>query len=143
MARGKDTGERRFPQTLTAAALGKSAPTPSNNADKAAGRHGRSNTLSERLFKAFPGIFKYPPVPLAIGIGIELCELMSPEFKPAEIRAFLHAWTSGPRYLKAVVRGEMRRNLDGSPAGLPEPEHRAAAKERLQTIGHSHARSHR
>jgi hypothetical protein len=58
MARGKDTGERRFPQTLTAAALGKPAPTPSNNADKAAGRHGRSNTLSERLFKAFPGVFK-------------------------------------------------------------------------------------
>jgi sRNA-binding protein len=67
---------------------------------------------------------------------------LSPEFKPADIRLFLHAWTSGPRYLKAVARGEMRRNLDGSPAGLPEPEHRAAAKQRLDAIGHSGGRSH-
>jgi RNA chaperone ProQ/FINO-like protein len=97
--------------------------------DKAARRHGRLNTISRRLFKAFPRVFKYPPVPLAIAIGPKLCELMGPEFKPAEVRAFLHAWTSGPRYLKAVVRGEMRRNLDGSPAGVPEPKHRTAAKE--------------
>jgi len=108
---------------------------------KAARRHGRLNTISLRLFKAFPRVFKYPPVPLAIAIGPKLCELMGPEFKPAEVRAFLHAWTSGPRYLKAVLRGEMRRNLDGSPAGVPEPKHRTAAKERLKTIGHSGARS--
>jgi hypothetical protein len=36
----------------------------------------------------------------------------------------------------------MRRNLDGSPAGLPEPEHCAGAKERLDAIGHSGGRSH-
>ena len=76
-------------------------------------------------------------MPLAVGIGRELCHLMSPEFKPAEIRVFLHAWTSGPRYLKAVVRGEMRRNLDGSPAGVPEAEHRAAARQQLRAMGHS------
>ena len=108
---------------------------------KAARRHGRLNTISLRLFKAFPRVFKYPPVPLAIAIGPKLCELMGPEFKPAEVRAFLHAWTSGPRYLKAVLRGEMRRNLDGSPAGVPEPKHRTAAKEQLKAIGHSTARS--
>lgn len=107
----------------------------------AASRHGRLNTISRRLFKAFPRVFKYPPVPLAIAIGPKRCELMGPEFKPAEVRAFLHAWTSGPRYLKAVLRGERRRNLDGSPTGVPEPEHRAAAKEQLKAIGHSTARS--
>ena len=139
VVRGRDMGERRFSGILTAAALRKPAPAPRESPDKAADRRPRLNTLSERLFEAFPEPFKYPPVPLAIGIGPKLCELMSPEFKPAEIRAFLHAWTSGPRYLKAVVRGEMRRNLDGSPAGLPEPEHRAAAKERLVAIGHSGA----
>src|SRR5205085_10348827 len=112
------------------------------NPDEPAGRRGRLNALSERLFETFPRAFKYPPVPLDVGIGLKLCELISPEFKPAEIRAFLYAWTSGPRYLKAVVRGEMRRNLDGSPAGLPEPKHRAAAKERLEAIGYSGARSH-
>jgi ProQ/FINO family len=137
MAGGKDTGARRFGRTLTAAVLRKPAPAPSSTLHKAARRRGRINTLSERLFEVFPEAFKYPPVPLAIGIGPRLCKLLSPEFKPAEIRFFLHAWTSGPRYLKAVTRGEMRRDLDGSPAGLPEPEHRAAAKERLDVIGHS------
>jgi ProQ/FINO family len=105
--------------------------------DEAARRHGPLNTISRRLFAAFPRAFKYPPVPLAVGIGRELCHLMSPEFKPAEIRVFLHAWTSGPRYLKAVVRGEMRRNLDGSPAGVPEAEHRTAARQQLRAMGHS------
>jgi hypothetical protein len=105
--------------------------------DKAARRHGPLSTISGRLFAAFPRAFKYPPVPLAVGIGRELCQLMRPEFKPAEIRVFLHAWTSGPRYLKAVVRGEMRRNLDGSPAGMPEVEHRAAARQQLRAMGHS------
>ena len=59
-------------------------------------------------------MFKYPPVPLAMGSGLKLRELLGAEFKPAEIRTFLQAWTSGPRYLKAVARGEMRHNLDGS-----------------------------
>jgi len=108
--------------------------------NKAARRHGPLNTISRRVFRAFPRVFKYPPVPLAIAIGPKLCRLLRCEFKPAEVRAFLHAWTSGPRYLKAVVRGEMRRNLDGSTAGLPEPKHRAAAKARLKAIGHSGAR---
>jgi hypothetical protein len=127
MAGGKDAGERR---------------PRGNTLNKGAARRGRVNTLSERLFEAFPEAFKYPPVPLAIGIGPRLCELLGPEFKPAEIRVFLHAWTSGARYLKAVARGNMRRNLDGSPAGLPEPAHRADAKERLDVIGHSSGRSH-
>jgi hypothetical protein len=105
--------------------------------DKAARRHGPLSTISGRLFAAFPRAFKYPPVPLAVGIGRELCQLLRPEFKPAEIRVFLHAWTSGPRYLKAVVRGEMRRNLDGSPAGVPEAEHRTAARQQLRAMGHS------
>jgi sRNA-binding protein len=143
MVGGKGTEERRFARTLTAAAvLRKPASAPSSALNKDARRRARVNTLSERLFAAFPEAFKYPPVPLAIGIGPRLCELLSPEFKPAEIRVFLHAWTSGPRYLKAVARGEMRRNLDGSPAGLPEPKHCAAAKERLDAIGHSGGRSH-
>jgi sRNA-binding protein len=82
-------------------------------------------------------VFKYPPVPLAMGSGLKLRELLGTEFKPSEIRAFLQAWTSGPRYLKAVTRGEMRHNLDGSPAGLPAPEHRADAQKRLNAIRRS------
>ena len=95
------------------------------------------NALAERLFRDFPNVFKYPPVPLAMGSGLKLRELLGTEFKPAEMRAFLQAWTSGPRYLKAVARGEMRHNLDGSPAGLPAPEHRADAQKRLNAMRRS------
>ena len=85
-------------------------------------------------------MFKYPPVPLAMGTGLRLRELLGTAFKPAEIRAFLQAWTSGPRYLKAVARGEMRHNLDGSPAGLPASEHRADARNRLNAMRRSGGR---
>ena len=109
---------------------------PSNGPNRAKRRPQRS-ALSERLFRDFPKAFKYPPVPLAIGIGLKLRQLLGTEFKPADIRAFLQAWTSGPRYLKAVARGEMRRNLDGSPAALPEPQHRTDAQERLNAMRRS------
>ncbi|MBV8773207.1 MAG: hypothetical protein JO166_12895 [Deltaproteobacteria bacterium] len=111
----RNSGEERR-ATATLALLSKQPLARARVSIQAARRHGRLNTISRRLFKAFPRAFKYPPVPLAIAIGPKLCELMRPEFKPAEVRAFLQAWTSGPRYLKAVLRGEMRRNLDGSPA---------------------------
>ena len=48
-------------------------------------------------------MFKYPPVPLAMGSGLKLRELLGTEFKPTEIGAFLQAWTSGPRYLKPLL----------------------------------------
>jgi sRNA-binding protein len=113
---------------------------PEKGTNQPAQRHAHKsgkNALSERLFLEFPKLFKYPPVPLAIGTGPKLLEVLGNEFKPAEIRTFLQAWTSGPRYLKAVARGEMRRNLNGSPAGLPEAEHRADAQERLNAMRRS------
>jgi sRNA-binding protein len=114
------------------------SPGPPRNGSTTAARHrARGSALSERLFRDFPKVFKYPPVPLAMGSGLKLRELLGTEFKPAEIRTFLQAWTSGPRYLKAVTRGEMRHNLDGSPAGLPAPEHRADAQKRLNAMRRS------
>jgi hypothetical protein len=35
------------------------------------------------------------------------------------VGAVLHRWTMQGAYLRAVARGEMRRNLDGSLAGVP------------------------
>jgi hypothetical protein len=141
MAGFETKGEQRSLGSLQSVVGCKPALGRSRTRGKAARRHGLLNVISQRLFAAFPRAFKYPPVPLAIGIGPKLCELMRPEFKPAEIRAFLYAWTSGPRYLKAVARGEVRRNLDGSRAGVPEPKDRAAAQQQLQAIAHSGARS--
>jgi hypothetical protein len=136
MIQGKDEAPRRFSGMLTLNTLRKPPPSASNGPKRAKRRPQRS-ALSQRLLRDFPKAFKYPPVPLAIGIGLKLRELLGAEFKPADIRAFLHAWTSGPRYLKGVARGEMRRNLDGSPAGLPESKHRADARERLNAMRRS------
>jgi sRNA-binding protein len=43
----------------------------------------------------------------------------------------IHAWTMQGAYLHAVMRGETRRNLDGSEAGVPDDEARQQAKKLL------------
>ena len=136
MVQGKDEAPRRFSGMLTLNALRKPPPAASNGPKRAKRRPQRS-ALSQRLLRDFPTAFKYPPVPLAIGIGLKLRDVLGAEFKPGEIRGFLQAWTSGPRYLKAIARGEMRHDLDGSPAGLPAPEHRADALKRLNAMRRS------
>src|SRR5512138_2349538 len=102
MVNRKDAAPRRFSGMLTFNAVPKPRLVPSNAPNRAKHRPQRS-ALSERLFRDFPDAFKYPPVPLAIGVGLKLRELLGTKFKPADIRAFLQAWTSGPRYLKAVA----------------------------------------
>jgi hypothetical protein len=133
MVQGK-TQRLHFSGILTSSVLRRPPLVSSNDRAK---RRPQKSALSERLFRDYPKAFNYPPVPLAVGIGLKLHELLGAEFKPADIRAFLHAWTSGPRYLKGVARGEVRRNLDGSPAGLPESKHRADARERLNAMRRS------
>ncbi len=43
----------------------------------------------------------------------------------------IHTWSVQGAYLHAVMRGEMRRNLDGSEAGVPDDEARQQAKNLL------------
>jgi hypothetical protein len=45
----------------------------------------------------------------------------------------IHQWTHQGTYLHAVMRGEMRRNLDGSEAGAL-----ATIRRRLSAIGKMH-----
>jgi sRNA-binding protein len=42
-----------------------------------------------------------------------------------------HRWTMQGAYLRALARGEMRRNLDGSEAGLPDESARQHAQKIL------------
>lgn len=60
------------------------------------------------------------------------------EGKAIDRKAFgrtIHAWTMQGPYLYAVMRGEMRRNLDGSEAGVPNDEARQEAKKLLDERG--------
>jgi sRNA-binding protein len=43
----------------------------------------------------------------------------------------IHSWTMQGAYLHALMRGETRRNLDGSEAGVPDDEARQQAKKLL------------
>src|SRR5947209_4199569 len=67
------------------------------------------------------------PVPLAAGFSGQMRTVLRAEGKAIDRKAFgrtIHAWTMQGPYLYAVMRGEMRRNLDGSEAGVPNDEAR-------------------
>jgi sRNA-binding protein len=71
---------------------------------------------------------------IAIGIGKELRVLLGEETSKATLGFALRHWTGRPDYLDAVARGEVRRNLDGSPATEPTETERQHAAERLQAF---------
>jgi sRNA-binding protein len=78
----------------------------------------------------WPAVFT-KPVPLAIGISRRMREQL-PEFPRREIGIALHSWTNRRGYLRAMARGDMRRNLDGSEAGIPTEEAREQAQKLLE-----------
>jgi sRNA-binding protein len=74
------------------------------------------------------------PVPLAVGISRHIKEALRAEDKAIDRKAIgvaLHRWTMQGAYLRAIVRGESRRNLDGSEAGLPDDAARQYAQKLL------------
>jgi len=71
------------------------------------------------------------PVPLAIGID-RCIEQFSTQFSRRDIGNALGHWTKRSSYLRAVARGEQRRNLDGSEAGVPTKEAQEAAQRLLE-----------
>ena len=82
--------------------------------------------------RRWPAAFSRP-VPLAVGISRHIKEVLRAEGETIDRKSIgtaLHPWTMHGAYLRAVVRGEMRRNLDGSPAGVPDE----AARQSAQTL---------
>ena len=58
-----------------------------------------------------------------------------PQFPGREIGIILRYWTKRSSYLKAVARGEPRRNLDGSEAEVPTKEAQESARRLLEERG--------
>ena len=74
------------------------------------------------------------PVPLALGISGHIKAVLRAEGKVVDrktIGVTLHRWTMQGTYLRAVVRGDLRRNLDGSAAGMPDDAARQYAQKVL------------
>jgi sRNA-binding protein len=74
------------------------------------------------------------PVPLAAGFTGHMRAALRADGQLENRKSFgvaVHAWTMQGAYLYAVMRGERRRNLDGSEAELPTEEARQEAKRLL------------
>ncbi|WP_174513196.1 ProQ/FINO family protein [Methylocella tundrae] len=88
--------------------------------------------------RRWPAVFG-KPAPLAIGFFEQIHAELKPQFSHKEVRLVLHRWTTRPAYYQAVERGDPRRNLDGSEAGLPDEVSRALARTALAAIPHKTA----
>lgn len=71
------------------------------------------------LSARFPLAFCLPAKPLAIGIHRAILEYPEISGDPRELSTFMRYWCSRHSYLRAIHRGDPRRNLDGSVAGIP------------------------
>ena len=81
----------------------------------------------------WPAVFT-KPVPLALGISRQIKAALMAEgqvFDRKTIGVTLHRWTMHGTYLRAVVRREVRRNLDGSAADAPDEAARQYAQKVL------------
>ena len=66
--------------------------------------------------------------PLATGIARAIQTELGEARLPAQaLSRALHWWTQAPSYLVAVAAGRVRRNLDGTEAGVPDEAQREAA----------------
>lgn len=71
------------------------------------------------------------PVPLAVGFSGQMRAALRDEGATFDRKLFgiaIDVWTKQGAYLRAMMRGEMRRNLDGSGAGFPDEASRMEAK---------------
>ena len=92
-------------------------------------KSGRRNALLDRLYAEFPVFSDYRP--LAIGIHKALMERF-PELDKGQVRSTLHVHTGTTRYLKAIVEGAPRFDLDGNASGVVTAEQQAQAAATLR-----------
>lgn len=84
----------------------------------------RRSELLDRLYAEFPVFRDYQP--LAIGIHKALTERF-PDIDKGQVRTALHFHTRTTRYLKAVVEGAPRHDLDCNAASAVTAEQQAQA----------------
>ena len=92
-------------------------------------KHSRRNTLLDSLSTTFAVIRDCQP--LALGIHKSIKERM-PDVDAAELRSAMRIHTATTRYLKALITGKERFDLDGNPAGEVTEEQREVASTTLR-----------
>ena len=81
----------------------------------------------------WPAAFNAPLRPLAIGVGSEIIADPSGSFTVQERRWALAAWCGRPDYLRALVEGRVRVNLDADGGAVTDDE-REHALGRLKAL---------
>jgi sRNA-binding protein len=85
--------------------------------------------LSER----FPALFSAGrALPLKLRIQADIQQRAPGLFNKKSLSIFLHRYTTGNAYLKALAQAPHRFDLDGQPAGEVNDEHRSAAVTELE-----------
>lgn len=85
-----------------------------------------------QLAARFPALFARPqPLPLKLRIQQDVQQRAPGVFSRKALSIFLQRHTTSTAYLKALVHGSERFDLDGQPAGPVADEHREAAQVEL------------
>lgn len=96
----------------------------------------RAEEVRSILVEKFPLCFMpkgEPKKPLALGLHVRIEERI-PELSRDDVAWALRDYTSGATYLKAMVAGAARLNLDGKAEGAVDEEAAAVAARRLQAM---------
>lgn len=99
-------------------------------------RESPSDVTRRILATRFPNCFAgkgEPKWPLAIGIHQQVFDA-APDLSKRSVRAALHNYIHGPKYLSNMVVGAIRLNLDGSAAGIVTAADAAHAVGRLRKL---------
>ena len=79
----------------------------------------------------FPQTFNFKnPKPLKIGIHKDILN-REPPFSPTQIRKVLDVYVNSPEYLKSVLNGSCRYDLDGAFVGDVSPEQKNWVEKRF------------
>jgi ProP effector len=84
------------------------------------------------LCDRFPQTFdRNGPRPLKVGVYRDVLAALGQAVRPRDLQSALRAYTSNAGYLRVLVAGACRIDLDGKPAGTVTPEDETVAKARL------------
>ena len=75
------------------------------------------------LCERFPQTFsRRGPQPLKVGVYGDVLAALGEAVHPRDLQSTLRAYTSNAGYLRALLAGACRIDLDGKPAGTVTPE---------------------
>jgi ProP effector len=84
-----------------------------------------------QIIARFPKTFCEPNRPLKIGIREDM---VAAGFEPRVASRFLYKWTHAPRYLRTLIVGAERIDLNGEPAGTVAEDEATFARERVEQL---------